>query len=74
MSRQVTLWRMPLQSIRSTSIKGKIKKALFYPAAVLVMAFVVTAVLMIFVIPQFATLFDDFGADLPAMTLFVISA
>ena len=55
------------------AIKGKIKKALFYPAAVLVMAFVVTAVLMIFVIPQFAALFSDFGAELPAMTVFVIN-
>ena len=54
------------------AIKGKIKKALFYPTAVLVMAFVVTAVLMIFVIPQFAALFADFGADLPAMTVMVI--
>ena len=54
------------------AIKGKIKKALFYPAAVLAMAFVVTAVLMIFVIPQFASLFADFGADLPAMTQVVI--
>jgi len=54
------------------AIKGKIKKALFYPTAVLVMAFVVTAVLMIFVIPQFAALFADFGADLPAMTVLVI--
>lgn len=54
-------------------IKSKIKKALFYPAAVLIMAFVVTAVLMIFVIPQFADLFKDFGADLPAMTLLVIA-
>ena len=54
-------------------IKGKIKKALFYPAAVLVMAFVVTAVLMIFVIPQFASLFQDFGADLPAMTQVVVN-
>ena len=51
------------------AIKGKIKKALFYPAAVMVMAFIVTAVLMIFVIPQFA----DFGADLPALTVMVIS-
>jgi len=58
---------------KTEAIKGKIKKALFYPAAVLVMAFVVTAVLMIFVIPQFAALFEDFGADLPAMTLLVIS-
>ena len=55
------------------AIKGKIKKALFYPAAVLVMAFVVTAVLMIFVIPQFAALFADFGADLPALTQIVIN-
>ena len=55
------------------AIKGKIKKALFYPTAVLVMAFVVTAVLMIFVIPQFAALFQDFGADLPAMTVMVIN-
>ena len=55
------------------AIKGKIKKALFYPAAVMVMAFVVTAVLMIFVIPQFAALFSDFGAELPAMTVFVIN-
>jgi len=59
---------------KTEAIKGKIKKALFYPTAVLVMAFVVTAVLMIFVIPQFASLFDGFGADLPAMTLFVIAA
>jgi len=55
------------------AIKGKIKKALFYPAAVLAMAFLVTAVLMIFVIPQFAALFRDFGADLPAMTQLVIA-
>lgn len=58
---------------KTEAIKGKIKKALFYPAAVLIMAFIVTAVLMIFVIPQFSQLFSDFGADLPAMTLFVIA-
>ena len=55
------------------AIKGKIKKALFYPAAVMIMAFIVTAVLMIFVIPQFASLFADFGADLPAMTQVVVN-
>jgi type IV pilus assembly protein PilC len=54
-------------------IKSKIKKALFYPAAVLIMAFVVTAVLMIFVIPQFSQLFSDFGADLPMMTQIVVA-
>lgn len=57
---------------KTEAIKGKIKKALFYPAAVLIMAFIVTAVLMIFVIPQFAELFKGFGADLPAMTQFVV--
>lgn len=54
------------------AIKGKIKSALFYPAAVIVVAFIVTAILLIFVIPQFANLFKDFGAELPAMTQFVI--
>lgn len=58
---------------KTEAIKGKIKKAMFYPIAVLVMAFVVTAVLMIFVIPQFAALFQDFGADLPSMTTMVIN-
>ena len=54
------------------AIKGKIKSALFYPTAVIVVAFIVTAILLIFVIPQFANLFKDFGAELPAMTQFVI--
>ena len=58
---------------KTEAIKGKIKKALFYPAAVLIMAFIVTTVLMIFVIPQFAQLFQDFGADLPTMTTIVIN-
>lgn len=53
-------------------IKGKIKSALFYPTAVIVVAFVVTAILLIFVIPQFEALFKGFGADLPALTQFVI--
>ncbi len=55
------------------SIKKKIKKALTYPMAVLVIAFIVTAVLLIFVVPQFETLFKSFGADLPALTRSVIS-
>ena len=58
---------------KTEAIKSKIKKALFYPTAVLIMAFVVTTVLMIFVIPQFAALFSDFGADLPAMTVLVMN-
>jgi len=57
---------------KTESLKGKIKKALFYPAAVLVVAFVVTSILLLFVVPQFQDLFRSFGADLPAFTLFVI--
>jgi len=55
------------------SIKGKIKKALFYPTAVMGVAFIVTAALLIFVVPQFESLFKGFGADLPAMTRMVVS-
>ncbi len=54
------------------AIKGKIKKALFYPAAIVVVAFVITAILLIFVIPQFEDMFSSFGADLPALTKAVI--
>jgi len=54
------------------AIKGKIKKALFYPAAIVVVAFIITAILMIFVIPQFEELFKGFGAELPAFTKFVV--
>jgi type IV pilus assembly protein PilC len=54
------------------AIKGKIKSALFYPAAVIVVAFIVTAILLIFVIPQFESMFKGFGAELPALTQMVI--
>ena len=54
------------------AIKSKIKKALFYPISIIVVAFVVTAVIMIFVIPQFEELFKSFGAGLPAPTLIVM--
>jgi type IV pilus assembly protein PilC len=57
---------------KTEAIKKKIKKALFYPAAVVAVALVVTAILMIFVIPEFESLFQGFGADLPAFTRFVI--
>ncbi len=57
---------------KTETIKGKIKKALFYPAAVIIVAFLVTAIIMIFVIPQFEELFSGFGADLPAFTRVVI--
>ncbi|MFP5350258.1 MAG: type II secretion system F family protein, partial [Gammaproteobacteria bacterium] len=55
------------------AIKGKIKSALFYPAAVVVVAFIITAVLLVFVIPQFENLFKGFGADLPALTQLVVT-
>ncbi len=57
---------------KTEAIKKKIKKALTYPAAVLVVAFVVTTILLIFVIPSFEELFQGFGADLPAFTRMVI--
>jgi type IV pilus assembly protein PilC len=56
------------------AIKGKIKSALFYPLAIVVVAFVITAIIMIFVIPAFKQVFANFGADLPALTLMVIAA
>lgn len=55
------------------AIKGKIKSALFYPIAVLAVGFIVTAVIMLFVIPAFKEIFKNFGADLPAPTLIVIA-
>ena len=57
---------------KTEAIKKKVKKALFYPTAVVVVAIVVTAILMIYVIPEFESLFEGFGADLPAFTRFVI--
>jgi type IV pilus assembly protein PilC len=57
---------------KTEALKKKIKKALFYPAAVLAVAVIVTVVLLLFVIPQFESLFKGFGADLPAFTQFVV--
>jgi type IV pilus assembly protein PilC len=58
---------------KTEAMKKKVKKALFYPAAVMVVAFLVTIILMIFVIPEFQDLFKGFGANLPAFTQFVIN-
>src|SRR5919106_2871456 len=58
---------------KTEALKKKIKKALFYPTAVLAVAIIVTVILLIFVIPQFETLFKGFGADLPAFTQMVIN-
>ena len=57
---------------KTEAIKKKIKKAMFYPAAVLVVAAIVTTILLVFVIPEFENLFQGFGADLPAFTQMVI--
>jgi type IV pilus assembly protein PilC len=58
---------------KTEALKKKVKKALFYPAAVLVVAVIVTIILLVFVIPQFESLFKGFGADLPAFTQMVIN-
>jgi type IV pilus assembly protein PilC len=55
------------------AIKSKIKSALFYPISIVVVAFIITAIIMIFVIPQFKSVFSSFGADLPGPTLFVMA-
>ena len=59
---------------KTRSIRNKIRKALFYPAAVTVVALLVTVILLVFVIPEFESLFAGFGAELPALTLMVIAA
>ena len=56
------------------ALKGKIKKALFYPAVVVAVAIIVSAILLIFVVPQFETTFQSFGADLPAFTQAIVNA
>ncbi|MCC6756869.1 MAG: type II secretion system F family protein, partial [Arenimonas sp.] len=56
------------------TLKGKIKKALFYPAVIIAVAILVSAILLIFVVPTFQNLFKGFGADLPAFTLMIIAA
>src|SRR5690606_27272832 len=58
---------------KTEAIKKKIKKALTYPISILVIAFIVTAILLVYVIPQFEDLFKGFGADLPAFTKMVIT-
>jgi len=58
---------------KSEALKSKIKKAMFYPAAIVAVAFFVTLLLLLFVIPQFQDIFTGFGAELPAFTRFVLS-
>jgi len=65
--------RVALYKEKSEALKSKIKKAMFYPTAVLVIALIVTSILLIFVVPQFQDIFAGFGAELPAFTLLVIA-
>jgi len=64
--------RVAVYKEKAEALKSKIKKAMFYPIAVLVVAFIVTGILLIYVVPQFETIFSGFGAELPAFTQFVI--
>jgi type IV pilus assembly protein PilC len=66
------LERLALYKEKILAIKSKVKSALFYPVAIVVVAFIITAIIMIFVIPAFKQVFTSFGADLPALTLMVI--
>ena len=70
---EALLDRLAIYQEKTVAIKNKIKSALTYPIAVLTVAFVVVAVIMIFVIPAFKDVFTSFGADLPAPTLIVIA-
>ena len=70
---EALLDRLAIYQEKTLAIKSKIKSALMYPVAVIVVAFVVLTVIMIFVIPSFKEVFRSFGAELPAPTLFVIA-
>jgi type IV pilus assembly protein PilC len=70
---ETLLDRLATYKEKILAIKSKIKAALFYPIAIIVVAFIITAVIMIFVIPAFKEVFTNFGADLPAPTLFVMA-
>lgn len=67
------LTRLAVYKEKTIAIKAKIKSAMFYPVSILAVAFVVTAVIMIWVVPAFKDVFKSFGADLPAPTLFVMA-
>lgn len=65
--------KIALYKEKTEALKAKIKKAMYYPAAVLVVAFVVTAILLVWVVPQFQSLFNNMGGQLPAFTQMVVS-
>ncbi|MDP5131072.1 MAG: type II secretion system F family protein, partial [Paraglaciecola sp.] len=64
--------RIAIYKEKAEALKSKIKKAMFYPIAVITVAFIVTTILLIFVVPQFEEIFSSFGAELPAFTQFVL--
>jgi len=70
---ETLLDRLATYKEKMLAIKAKIKSALFYPVAIIFVAFIITVVIMIFVIPAFKEVFKSFGADLPAPTLMVIA-
>jgi len=70
---ETLLDRLAMYQEKTLALKGKIKKALFYPVSIIMVAILVTAIIMIFVIPSFKNVFTSFGADLPAPTLAVIA-
>ena len=70
---EALLDKIAIYKEKTEYLKAKIKKAMFYPAAVIVVAIIVTAILLIFVVPQFEQLFTSFGADLPAFTRLVVN-
>jgi type IV pilus assembly protein PilC len=65
--------RIAVYKEKAEALKSKIKKAMFYPIAVVVVAFIVTTILLVFVVPQFEEIFSSFGAELPAFTQFVLA-
>ena len=67
------LERLATYQEKTLAIKSKIKGALFYPVSIIAIAFIITAVIMIFVIPAFKELFSNFGADLPAPTVLLMN-
>jgi len=69
---ETLLDRVATYKEKTESLKAKIKKAMTYPIAVVVVAFIVTGILLLKVVPQFQTIFEGFGAELPAFTLMVI--
>ncbi len=70
----VMLQRISTYREKTESLKRKLKKAMYYPIAVLAVAFIVTAILLVKVVPTFRTMFEGFGAKLPAFTLLVLNA